>query len=322
MRERSHGQVSLSALYGLSSSSIPPPPLLTHLSHPVCHTHIFSHTQQAGAMSTRDSPVSQSARGKVKHLPIYGETSKGKHLGKWCHRERERENWLPAHCLLPAQRKRSVASVQAAAAAGAVQCLSYFFIEKSKNQVILSMLDHFYTPFGQRKTILCSFLIFYYLSLIVTANMLICEKFCKAQAAGIKRSNWHREKRLPAPDAANDALLHAWIHSLSLIAGMCIIAAVPRSRRQFGFGAERRHFTRSSHLTSASCHSAEFQDTSRRVDGEKAGGRGGEAGCVLRGGAQVMWMAGAIGCVEPAGRFPRYFSHVGRGNILNSCPCC
>lgn len=47
----------------------------------------------------------------------------------------------------------------------------------------------------------------------------------------------------PLPDAANDALLHAWIHPLSLIAGMCIIAAVPRSRRQFGFGAERRRFT-------------------------------------------------------------------------------
>lgn len=72
--------------------------------------------------------------------------------------------------------------------------------------------------------------------------MLICKKFRKARAAGNKRSNWHSEKNLAAPDAANDALLHAWIHSLSLIAGMCIIAAVPRSRRQFGFGAEWRLF--------------------------------------------------------------------------------
>lgn len=96
---------------------------------------------------------------------------------------------------------------------------------------------------------------------------------------------------------------------------MCLITAVPRSRLQFAFRAHCRHFSRSSHLTSASCHSAEFQGVLRRAGGEAELGR-----AARRSPGHVngwcVWLR------LNRWQLPKVFQSCWEGNILNSRPCC
>lgn len=76
----------------------------------VTHAHIHSHTHRAGKMPTQDSPGSQE---KVERSSIYGQTSKGECLGKWCHGQGAGCQL----CLVPGLRKQPAAPVQGSSSA-------------------------------------------------------------------------------------------------------------------------------------------------------------------------------------------------------------